>query len=147
MRKLLVMFFIILLISGFVSCGYDNSKDTANSENSIVVLPDKETKKTVNGYKIADEEGSSSSVVSSSEVLSSENRYDTIVSKPSESYSQEAVSSENIIISYVGSKNTKKFHASNCRYASKIKEENAVKFSTPSEATEQGYVPCSVCNP
>ena len=147
MRKLLVMIFVILLLFSFASCGTEGRNDTANTENSIVVLPDQETKKTVNGYKVADEEGSSSSVVSSSEVLSSENRYDTIVSKPSESHSQEAVSSENIIISYVGSKNTKKFHASNCRYASKIKEENAIKFLTPSEATEQGYVPCSVCNP
>ena len=152
MRKLIILSFVLMVLLSFSSCKSDGRNETANSTNSIVVLPDQETKKTVNGYKIADEEDSSSSVVSSSEVVSSENRDDTIVSKPSESFPQsivnsEATSSENIINSYVGSKNTKKFHVSNCRYASKIKEENAVKFSTTSEATGQGYVPCSVCNP
>lgn len=137
MRKLIIMIFVILLIFSLVSCGADGSNKTANSTNSIVVLPDQETKNTVNGYKIVDDEDSLPSDVLSSEVSSI----------AQSSNSSEVNSGENIVNYYVGNKNTKKFHNSNCRYAAKIKEENTVRFSNSDEATGQGYVPCSVCNP
>lgn len=137
MRKLIILSFVLMVLLSFSSCKSDSRNETANSTNSIVVLPDQETKNTVNGYKIANDESSASSVLSSSEVNSF----------PQPNANTETTPGESVINSYVGSKNTKKFHASNCRYASKIKEENAIRFSTPSEATEQGYVPCSVCNP
>ena len=137
MRKLIILSFVLMVLLSFSSCKSDGRNETANSTNSIVVLPDQETKNTVNGYKIANDESSASSVLSSSEVNSF----------PQPNANTETAPGESVINSYVGSKNTKKFHASNCRYASKIKEENTVRFSTPSEATEQGYVPCSVCNP
>jgi len=48
---------------------------------------------------------------------------------------------------YVGNKNSKVFHHSNCRYVEKIDEGNKVFFNTREEAKEQGYRPCKICKP
>jgi len=45
------------------------------------------------------------------------------------------------------SKNSNKYHYSDCKWAQKIKPENLVKFKTPEEAQKAGYVPCKVCKP
>ncbi|NLK36482.1 MAG: nuclease [Epulopiscium sp.] len=46
---------------------------------------------------------------------------------------------------YVGNKNSKKFHVLTCH--SLPKEENAVYFDARSEALDAGYQPCSICHP
>ncbi len=48
-------------------------------------------------------------------------------------------------ITYIGNKNTQKFHRSDC--SGLPKRENAVSFSSRDEALSQGYTPCSRCNP
>ena len=48
---------------------------------------------------------------------------------------------------YVASKNSKKFHRPNCRWAVKIKSGNRIEFSTKQEALDKGYTPCKVCKP
>lgn len=48
---------------------------------------------------------------------------------------------------YIGNKNSKKFHKSSCVYVATIKESNKVKFSSRSAAINAGYVGCKVCNP
>jgi len=40
---------------------------------------------------------------------------------------------------FVGSKNSDKYHKCSCSYASKIKKENIVCFSSVQEAENQGY--------
>ena len=46
-------------------------------------------------------------------------------------------------ITYIGNKNSKKFHAPGC--ASLPSEKNKVEFDTYDEAVEAGYSPCSSC--
>lgn len=46
-----------------------------------------------------------------------------------------------------GSKNSNKYHYPDCRWAQKIKPSNLIKFNSPEEATQAGYIPCKVCKP
>ena len=48
---------------------------------------------------------------------------------------------------YIGNKNTKKFHRSDCSSVTQMKDSNKVPFDTREEAINQGYEPCKVCNP
>lgn len=47
----------------------------------------------------------------------------------------------------VGSTSSNKYHQLDCRYATKIKSENRVYFSSVEEAEKKGYQPCKSCNP
>lgn len=49
--------------------------------------------------------------------------------------------------SYIGNKNTKKFHHSWCSSVGKMKSSNKVSFSSRSAAISKGYDPCKNCNP
>ena len=46
---------------------------------------------------------------------------------------------------YIGNKNSKKFHLPSC--TGLPKERNQIFFESREEALEEGYVPCSICNP
>jgi hypothetical protein len=46
---------------------------------------------------------------------------------------------------FVGSKNSNKYHLPTCRYAKGIKVENRVCFSSQDEAQSKGYVPDKNC--
>ena len=50
-------------------------------------------------------------------------------------------------ITYIGNKNTKKFHYSGCSSVSDMKSKNKVEFNSRDKAISQGYVPCKRCNP
>lgn len=50
-------------------------------------------------------------------------------------------------VSYIGNKNSKKFHTSTCSGAQDIKKENLVSFDSREDAVEQGYSPCKTCEP
>jgi len=50
-------------------------------------------------------------------------------------------------LSYVGNRNTKKFHHESCNSALEIKPSNRVHIETREEAVNNGYVPCKRCNP
>lgn len=52
-----------------------------------------------------------------------------------------------VSITYIGNKNTKKFHLTSCRYVGTIAEGNRVTLNSRDEAISKGYVPCQVCNP
>lgn len=49
--------------------------------------------------------------------------------------------------SYVGNRNSKKFHHSWCSSVSDMKASNSVSFDSRSEAIDCGYKPCGRCNP
>lgn len=56
--------------------------------------------------------------------------------------------SQNIVdYTYIGSKNSDKYHKKNCRWVEKIEEENAVYFNSKEEAVQAGYKPCGTCKP
>ena len=50
---------------------------------------------------------------------------------------------------FVGSKGStsKKYHYCDCRYAKTIKPDNIICFADEDETQDQGYSPCSVCEP
>lgn len=48
-------------------------------------------------------------------------------------------------ITYIGNKNTKKFHLSSCR--STVSEDNKIYFSMRDDYINAGYIPCKICNP
>lgn len=50
-------------------------------------------------------------------------------------------------ISYIGNKNSKKFHLSNCDGVKNMDSKNKVNFSDRQEAIDKGYTPCKTCNP
>jgi hypothetical protein len=47
----------------------------------------------------------------------------------------------------IGSSTSKKYHLPACRFASKIKPDNKIRFESIEDAKGQGYLPCKVCNP
>ena len=48
---------------------------------------------------------------------------------------------------YVGNKNSHVFHLPTCSGVQSMSEKNKVAFSTREEAVEEGYTPCSMCEP
>lgn len=68
---------------------------------------------------------------------------DEEVSKPVEE--KDSSSSSSSTESYIGNKNTKKFHDPSC--GSLPAEKNRVYFSSRDKAVNSGYVPCKKCNP
>jgi len=63
----------------------------------------------------------------------------------------QSVSSNNITnetnYSYIGNKNTKKFHFSYCSSAQKINDNNKIYFVSRNNALQSGFIACKVCNP
>jgi hypothetical protein len=53
----------------------------------------------------------------------------------------------NYTTTYVGSRNTHKFHNSSCRYVKRMDESNKVYDKSKNELTTNGYVPCKICKP
>jgi micrococcal nuclease len=49
--------------------------------------------------------------------------------------------------SYIGNKNTKKFHYADCYSVSQMNPSNKVPLKTRAQAVSLGYVPCKNCNP
>ncbi len=50
-------------------------------------------------------------------------------------------------MTYIGNKNSKKFHISTCDGIKNMKETNKVKFSNRDDAVQSGYSPCNTCQP
>lgn len=56
-------------------------------------------------------------------------------------------SGQNQPCAFVASKNSTKYHLSDCKNAQKISQENRVCFASKEEAAKQGYEPAKCCNP
>lgn len=48
---------------------------------------------------------------------------------------------------FIGSKNSQKYHLTDCQGAKKISDHNKVWFDTEQEAAAAGYQPCAICLP
>ena len=48
---------------------------------------------------------------------------------------------------FVGSKNSNKYHYTECRSAKRIDSQNKIIFNSVKEAQSAGYIPCKVCKP
>lgn len=55
--------------------------------------------------------------------------------------------SQAVSASYIGNKNSKKFHLPDCQWTEKIAPGNRVYFKSRDEAIKAGYEPCKVCKP
>lgn len=60
---------------------------------------------------------------------------------------EKPASSQAVSVSYIGNKNSKKFHLPDCQWAEKISPRNRVYFKSRDEAIKAGYEPCKVCRP
>jgi len=49
--------------------------------------------------------------------------------------------------SYIGNKDTHKFHKPSCRSVKQMKESNKVAIVSREDAVRKGYQPCAICNP
>lgn len=48
---------------------------------------------------------------------------------------------------YVGNRNSWKFHYQGCQWERKMNESNRIYFSSRQEAIDRGMAPCKVCHP
>ena len=48
---------------------------------------------------------------------------------------------------YIGNKNSKVYHSSDCKSVKKMSEKNKVVFNSVQEAESENYSPCKTCNP
>lgn len=80
-------------------------------------------------------------------VISSDGSTCAVTASQSISPAAPAAESSPSAQSYVGSKNSNKYHYPGCTCVQSIKEANKVWFSSESEALAAGYVPCAVCKP
>ena len=65
-----------------------------------------------------------------------------------EPQNQEILTTTPVTSSYIGNKNTKKFHYSYCKSVKQMKDSNKVHMEcTRDQAISQGYSPCGNCNP
>lgn len=120
MRKI-VLFLLCIIVLTFIGCS-NSTVDDSSYDVTIVIEPDEYTRKNLNGYKEIES-------ISSSKTDSSTNNIDRNSAQ------------------YIGNKNSKKYHIFDCPYAVNIKEENFIGFNTSDEAKNNGYSPCSRCNP
>lgn len=122
MKRVISLLLCILLIFSVCGCGgsvdgVENKKDTPT-----VILPDETTKQTLNGYKNED----------------ADNDNKTESNKTDDS---------NSAVQFYANKSSKKFHKSDCTYATKIKSENLLKSNNKNELLSNGYEACKKCNP
>lgn len=127
MKKILSILFAFIFVISAAGCGGTDQSETSSDTVSIVILPDKTTAETVNGYKSA-----ASSEVSSAADADPSDRSDVI-------------DADSIYFVIVANKNSKKYHRQSYRYASSISDKNLTSFSSVQEAESAGYSPCSVC--
>lgn len=64
---------------------------------------------------------------------------------PDTQYEEHKASTENTSLPFIGNKNTKKFHRSDC--SGLPKESNRIYFESSQEAVSAGYSPCKNCSP
>lgn len=61
--------------------------------------------------------------------------------------SKESTTANPTEYSYIGNKNTHKFHRPSCRSIKQMKESNKVAIVSREDAIRKGYIPCAICNP
>ncbi len=117
MKRFIAIMLSVILAASFCGCAKKAENETAD-KSPIVIIPDYNTKATVNGYKQ--------------------------FSSPD---ANEPTEENNISTEFYVNKSSKKFHLSNCSSAAKIKSENLMIANNRDELVSDGYEPCKICNP
>ena len=83
-----------------------------------------------------------------SEVVKDETVENNVKPTPAETVTEEKTESAKAECTYIGNKNSKKFHYPDCKSAAKMKESNKVYLEkSRDEVIAAGYTPCKNCNP
>jgi len=130
----LITVYICTFILLFCGCSGDTASTPANNK-IIVNYPADDS---VNGYRKPDNE-----IVSA---VNDPNYMPDIISGD-EIEIVDGTDNEGKNAAYVGNKNSKKFHDATCGSAVNTKEENKVYFDSRQAFIDNGFSPCSRCNP
>ncbi len=122
MKHKLIFITIFSILFLFSACEQKPLYDV-NYPKPVIVEPDEDTAYNINGYKDA-----------------------TITSQASSSIQSNSTNSNSAYQGkYIGNKNSKKIHKTECTYAKNMKEENIMIFESVSEAKICGYQACTKC--
>lgn len=83
-------------------------------------------------------------------IIATSDGYNITIDKSSSVYvpvKSEPMKNEPATGSYIGNKNTLKFHYPSCSSVNSMNESNKVMLESRAEAINKGYVPCKTCNP
>lgn len=126
MKRILLLILIMTTLCTLSGC-FDEPLYDVHYPKPVIVEPNEETAYNVNGYK--------DTTVTYSEISESSSSLESSGNSTSGIYNGR----------FVGNKNSKKLHTTECSYAKKLKDENVVIFESIDEATLNGYVCCSRC--
>ena len=80
-------------------------------------------------------------------IASSDKKQVRFYYKTTDKISEQVMSDNSNKISYVGNKNSKKFHFADCDGAKSMNKSNKVEFDSREDAVSKGYTPCKTCKP
>ena len=98
------------------------------------------------GSKLLDSKTAKLTTSNETQIFSAYNNTGSSTSKNVQSSSSNKNSAERQQ-TYIGNKNTKKFHYPGCYSVSRMKNSNKVYLSSRSSAINRGYSPCAICYP
>ncbi len=124
--KKIIFTIILLFIISLAGCGGTAATDTSSVK--IVVVPDNDTRNSLNGYRDP-----------SKPFYVPEDENDETNDKETNS----GLTRENA--PYFGNISSKKYHIFDCTYAINIRDNNLALFATAADAENSGYDPCQKC--
>ena len=68
-----------------------------------------------------------------------------LANKTKDITNESSISLQNTSVTYVGSKNSDKYHLPTCKWVQNIKKSNKITFSTENKAKLKGYTACKTC--
>ena len=119
MKKFFLLLFVILICLIPTSC----EKQEKVYPNPVIVEPDPQTYKTINGYK-----------------------NETFSQNGTLTEQEGGTQTDSEAIKYIGNSETMKMHKSDCRYAKNLSQDKKVTLMDYSSGISAGYIPCKVCN-
>ena len=130
MKRLLIIFCCLAMLSGCQASGNNSGTDT-ETDSHVKITVNMPSDDTVNGYR--EEDYVQSGIP---DVIPVE---DVVPSAPQSSFENSA--------SFIGNSSSHIFHKPGCSSAENMKDENKVTFASRDEAVAAGYTPCKRCSP
>ena len=130
MKRLLIIFCCLAMLSGCQAAGNNSGADT-ETDSHVKITVNMPSDDTVNGYR---EENYVQSGIP--DIIPIE---DVVPSAPPASDENSA--------SFIGNSSSHIFHKPDCSSAENMKDGNKVMFASRDEAVSAGYTPCKRCSP
>ena len=125
-----------------ISCGKNNDYGHPHKETTALLKE--------HGVKAmrTDEEGSILLSLNNSTIdVSTTNGYTNSFDFKRDDTTDNTESNNDVGNEYIGNKNSKVYHSSDCSSVGKMSDKNKVVLNSAEEAEENGYTPCQKCNP